>query len=158
VVYFYFFNNHPLGFKLKNFDSDTVLSYYVPTSWPKSLKKLVIHLYFNIFIYTLILSLTCSSLESNCVIVICYNLFLFSNKSWLLGFKLETSVSNNMLNYYVPVEVIYPGYHGPPVTAQNSCIWSVPSSDIWLWNHTPHTRKQPHLYRLKRWAHQSKKN
>jgi hypothetical protein len=54
------------------------------------------------------------------------------------------------------VGVIYPRYHGPPVTAKNSWIRSVPFNNIQLGSHTHHTRKQPYLYRLKRWAHQPK--
>jgi hypothetical protein len=54
--------------------------------------------------------------------------------------------------------VIYPGYCGPLVTAQNYWIWSAPSSSIRLRNHTPHTKKRPHLYKLKRQAYLPKKN
>jgi hypothetical protein len=55
------------------------------------------------------------------------------------------------------IEVIYPGYRGPLVMAQNSWIRSASSNNIRLGNHTPHTGKQPHLYKLKRRAHQPKK-
>jgi hypothetical protein len=56
------------------------------------------------------------------------------------------------------VGVNYTGYRGLPVTAQNSRICLVPYSGIWLGNHTPCIRRWPYLYRLKRWAHQSKIN
>jgi hypothetical protein len=54
--------------------------------------------------------------------------------------------------------MIYPGYRGPLVMAQNPWIRSAPSNGIRLGSHTSRTGKQPHLYRLKRWAHQPKKN
>jgi hypothetical protein len=56
------------------------------------------------------------------------------------------------------VGVIYPGYPVPSVTAQNFRIRMVPSSGKLLGNHTPYTRKQPYLSRLRRWGHQLKKN
>jgi hypothetical protein len=50
------------------------------------------------------------------------------------------------------------GYREPLVTTQKSYIRSAPSGGIRLENNTPGTGKQPHLYRLKRQAHQPKKN
>jgi hypothetical protein len=74
----------------------------------------------------------------------CYNIFMVEEAMSKMAFCC--------------VRVIYPRYRGLPVTTQDSWIRSVPSSGIWLENHTPSTRKLPYLYGLKRGAHQPKKN
>jgi hypothetical protein len=61
--------------------------------------------------------------------------------------QIAKAINEKYLKKYL-LGVIYPGYHGPPVTTQNFWIWMVPSSNKWLGNHIPYTKKQPHLSRI----------